>query len=334
MPTTIRDVARVAGVSITTAHRGLNGKDELGEDTRARVLAAAEQLNYVPSAAARTLVSGKSKTIGMLVTDNASPVYAGIVRGVEEATNAAGYGLLLCNSADDQDRAVSSLALLRAQQVDGVLLTPVQSDRRDVEYLREAGIPYVLLLRHFDDPKDDVVMVDNVAAAYAAIRHLLGLGHRIIAHIAGPPHVSSARLRLAGFQKAMDEAGVSLEPGSVLHASYNVAAGYSAAQELLATGPRPTAILAGNDLQAVGVIKAARELGIRIPGDLALVGGDDIELAEFLDPPLTTFSQPSLDIGKRGAEVLLERLAGQAPASNVSTFTPELIVRASSGGPV
>jgi len=321
-------------VSVTTAHRGLNGKDELGEQTRARVLAAAEQLNYVPSAAARTLVSGKSNTIGMLVTDNASPVYAGIVRGVEEVAYAAGYGLLLCNSADDQDRALSSLALLRAQRVDGVLITPVQTDRRDIDYLRDAGMRFVLMLRHFDDPDDDVVMVDNVAASSAATRHLLDLGHRRIAHIAGPPHVSSARHRLAGFRQAMGEAEVEIGETTVLHAPYTVAGGYARAIELLAGNSRPTAILAGNDLHAVGVIKAAREVGMRIPDDLALVGGDDIELAEFLDPPLTTFRQPALDIGKRGAEVLLARLRGLERPSNLSVFTPELIVRASSGGPV
>ncbi len=331
---TIRDVAKAAGVSVTTAHRGLNGKDELGDETRARILAAAERLNYVPSAAARTLVSGKSRTIGMLVTDNASPVYAGIVRGVEEIANEAGYGLLLCNSADDQERALSSLALLRTQQVDGMLITPVQTDRRDIDYLRDAGIPFVLMLRHFDDPNDDVVMVDNVAASAAATRHLLDLGHQSIAHIAGPEHVSSACARLAGFREAMAEAGAPIPPGSIVHSPYTVAGGYTRALQLLTAHPPITAILAGNDLLAVGVIKAARELGIRIPDDLALIGGDDIELAEVLDPPLTTFRQPADEIGRAGAQLLLDRLAGGDPTPKQTVFMPELIVRASSGGPV
>lgn len=334
VPTTIRDVARVAGVSVTTAHRGLNGKDELGEQTRARVLAAAEQLNYVPSAAARTLVSGKSMTIGMIVTDNASPVYAGIVRGVEEAANAAGYGLLLCNSADDQERALSCLSMLRAKQVDGVLLTPVQTDQRDVDYLRAAGIPYVLLLRHFDDAGDDIVITNNEAAAYAATRHLLDLGHRDIAHIAGPAIVSSAQGRLAGYLRAMQEAGILINPAGVRHALYTVPGGYEAALPVLVGSDRPTAILAGNDLQAVGVMKAARELGLRIPDDLALVGGDNIELAEFLDPPLTTFHQSAFEIGRNGAEILLDRVRGNDGEPRRVAFTPELIVRASSGGPV
>ncbi|MCC6792744.1 MAG: LacI family DNA-binding transcriptional regulator, partial [Thermomicrobiales bacterium] len=193
MPITIRDVASLAGVSVTTAHRALTGKGELSDDKRQRVLAAAKQLNFVPSHTARALVSGRTRTIGMVVTDNASPVYAGIVRGVEEVANATGYGLLLCNSGDSQDRALACLELLRSKQVDGVLLTPVQSDRRDVDFLRDAGIPFVLLLRHFDDVVCDFVITDNELGGYRATMHLLARGHLRIAHIAGPAHVSSAQ---------------------------------------------------------------------------------------------------------------------------------------------
>jgi LacI family transcriptional regulator len=334
MPSTIRDVARRAGVSVTTAHRGINGKGELSDATRERVLAAARDLNYVPSATARALVSGRTQTIGMVVTDNASPVYAGIVRGVEEVVNRAGFGLLLCNSSDDQDRALACLDLLRAKQVDGVLLTPVQTSRVDVETLRAAGIPYVLLLRHFGDPADPAVLVDNEAAGYAATRHLIALGHRRIGHVAGPEHVSSARERLAGYRRALEEAGIGLDPALVAHGAYTIEGGYRAALGLLDRPERPGAIFAANDLQAVGVMKACRERGLSVPGDLALVGGDDIELAAFLATPLTTFHQPALEIGRRGAAMLLERLQDGDIAPRQDVLAPKLIVRASSGGPV
>jgi LacI family transcriptional regulator len=333
VPATIRDVAHEAGVSVTAAHRALNGKAELSSAKRARVLAVAQRLNYVPSAVARALVSGKTKTIGMVVTDNASPVYAGIVRGVEEASRAAGFGLLLCNSADSQERALDCLEMLRAKQVDGVVFTPVQTDRRDVDRLREIGLPFVLLLRHFADLAVDYVITDNDAAGFVATTHLLDLGHRRIAHVAGPGHVSSAQGRLAGFHRAYAERGLEIDEQLIVHAPFTVRGGCDAALPLLDRADRPTAIFAANDLQAVGVMKAARALALRIPDDVALVGGDDIELAEFLEVPLTTFHQPAREIGERGAQLLLGRLNDEIEEPRRIVLTPRLIVRRSSGGP-
>ncbi|MBW3633008.1 MAG: LacI family transcriptional regulator [Chloroflexi bacterium] len=333
MPATIRDVARLAEVSVTAAHRALNGKTELSLEKRVRVLDAARHLNYVPSAAARALVSGKTRTIGMVATDNASPVYAGIVRGVEEVANAAGFGLLLCNSADSQERALTCLNLMRAKQVDGVLLTPVQTDRRDVQQLRESGTPFVLLLRHFADLDTDFVVTDNEAGGYAATKHLLELGHRRVGHIGGPAHVSSAQGRLAGYRRALTEHNLPYDEHVVAHAPFTVSGGCDAALELLDQPLRPTAVFAANDLQAVGVMKAARMLDLQIPEELALVGGDDIELAEFLAVPLTTFHQQAREIGARGAEILLGRLHDEVDAPRQIVLTPQLIVRRSSGWP-
>jgi LacI family transcriptional regulator len=333
MPATLRDVARHAGVSVTTAHRGMNGKGELGEETRQRILDAAKELGYVRNETARSLVSGRSNTIGMIVTDNASPVYAGIVRGVESVVKAAGYGLLLCNSADDPAGALSCLELLRSKQVDGVLITPVQSDLAEIDYLRDAQIPYVLLLRTFGDAGDDVVVTDNEPAGRAATGLLVELGHRSIGHVAGPAHISSAIGRLAGYTHALKDGNIPFDPDLVVHAPFTTQGGYTAALELLNRADRPSAIFAANDMQAVGVMKAARELGLRIPDQLALVGGDDIELAEFLEVPLTTFHQPAYEIGSQGAELLLSRLEGAAGEPRQIVMTPQLIVRLSSGAP-
>lgn len=331
MPNTIKDVARLAGVSVTTAHRGLTGKGELSEEKRLRILAAAKQLNFVPNSTARALVSGRTNTIGMIVTDNASPVYAGIVRGVEEVAYGAGFGLLLCNSGDSQERALACIELLRSKQVDGLLLTPVQSDQRDIEQLRQSGIPFVLLLRHFNDVACDYVINDNEIAGERATRHLVERGHRRIAHIAGPETVSSARGRLRGYRRALDEGGIAFDSALVRHAPFTVQGGFAAAMALLDRADRPPAIFAANDLQAIGVLMAARELGIRIPEELALVGGDNIELAEFLEVPLTTFHQPAREIGSLGARILLDRLGGAEGEPIQHRLTPELIVRKSSG---
>jgi len=286
----------------------------------------------VPSAAARALVSGKTDTIGMVVTDSASPVYAGIVRGVEEVANAAGFGLLLCNSGDSQERAIVCLETLRAKQVDGVLITPIQTDRRDIARLQESGVPFVLLMRHFVDVESDYVITDNEAGGYAATSHLLDLGHRRIGHLAGPVFVSSAQGRLTGYRRALAERGVPFDDGLVAHAPFTVAGAYDAAFSLLDRPDRPTAIFAANDLQAVGVMKTARALDLTIPDELALVGGDDIELAEFLEVPLTTFHQPAREIGALGAEILLDRLRGGSGEPRRVVLTPRLIVRRSSGG--
>ncbi len=331
MPVTIRDVAREAGVSTTVVSRTLNGKGEISAGTRERVLAVAARLGYVPHAAAQALARGRTGTLGVLVTDNAGPVYADILRGIESVANAEGFGLLFANSADSQDQALRRLALLRAKGVDGVLLTPVQSDTRDVEYLRAERRPFVLLLRHFPQLDCDYVVTDNPAAGELMTAHLIGLGHRRIAHITGPAGVSSAEGRLAGYRRALARAGIPFDPAQVARGPFTLEGGHAAARRLLDRSDRPTAVFAATDLQAVGVMKAARELGLRIPGDLALVGGDDIELAAYLEAPLTTFHQPARAIGVEAARLLLRRLAEPAAEPVHSVHPPRLVVRASCG---
>lgn len=333
MPVTLLDIARAAGVSVTTASRALNHKGEIAPVKRARILDVAHRLGYVPNASARALVSGRTKTLGVVVNNNASPVYALLLRGVEDVANAAGFGLLFSNSADSQEQALDCLAMLRSKNVDGILLTPVQTDDRDVRRLQHLGLPFVLVLRHFPEIATDYVVVDNAAGATLVTRHLLDLGHRRIAHLAGPAHTSTGRERLAGYRQALGERGVPVRDDLVTHQPYTVDGGYAGARQLLGRPGPPTAIVAATDLQAVGVLKAARELGVRVPDDLALAGGDDIELAEFLEVPLTTFRQPARAIGARGAQLLLARLAGDDQPPQAIVFEPTLVVRRSSGCP-
>ncbi|MBI3979951.1 MAG: LacI family DNA-binding transcriptional regulator [Chloroflexi bacterium] len=328
---TIHDIAREAGVSHTTVSRALNDKGELDPETRARVRAVAERLRYTPSSVARALASGRTRTLGVLITDNASPTFAEALRGVEEVANAAGFGLLLCNSADSQDQALRCLAMLMANRVDGILVTPVQTDQRDLTLLRQSGIPFVLLFRHFADVVADCVVTDSVEGGLLATGHLLDLGHRRVGHIGGPPHISTAQERLAGYRRALAKRDLPFDETLVASAAFSVAGGHQAALALLDRPDRPTSIFAATDLQAIGVLKAARTLGLRIPDDLPLVGGDDIELAEFLEVPLTTFHQPSRAIGARGAELLLARIQGEAGEPRRVIFAPRLIIRRSSG---
>lgn len=330
MRITIREVAREAGVSVTAASRALNDKGELRLEKRARVLAAAHRLQYTPNSVARALVSGKSKTLGVMVTST-SPVYADILHGIEEAAQAADYGLLFANSADSQEQAMRGLALLRTHQVDGVILTSVQTDRRDIEFLQQAGIPFVLMLRHFPDLDTDYVILDNVKSGYLVTDHLLKLGHRRLGNVAGPLHVSSAQGRLAGYRKALKKYKVPYVDDLVQAAPFTIDGGFTAAMKLLERPDRPSAIVAANDLQAVGVLKATRTLGLHMPEDLALTGGDDIELAEFLEVPLTTFHQPARQIGARAAKILIARLQGEPLPPQKIVLKPNLVVRRSSG---
>lgn len=331
MRITIRDVARQAGVSVTTASRVLNARKDVNPETRARVLATANALRYVPSAVARGLVLGKSNTLGALVNDSASPVYAEIVKGIEAATNAAGFGLLLCNSAESQEQALLRLSMLSANHIEGVLLVPVQTDRRDVEELERLGIPFVLLLRHFSDLDADYVISDNAEGGRLATSHLLSLGHRRIGHVAGPAHISTARDRWAGYRQALAAHAVPYDESLVSHGAFTIAGGYQAALQLLECPQRPSAIFAASDMQAVGVLKASRQLGLRVPDDLALVGGDNIELAEFLEVPLTTFDVPKYEMGERAAAILIARLEGRCNTRQQIVFKPRLVVRQSCG---
>lgn len=328
---TIHDVAREAGVSTTTASRALNNKGEIRPETRARILAVAESLRFVPNSLAQSLVIGKTKTIGVLITDNTSQVYAEVLRGIDEAAKEAGFGLLFGNSADSQDQALAWLEMVHGKRVDGLLLTPVQTDRRDVELLARWGTPFVLLLRYFPELAADSVMLDNVEAGYLVTKHLVDLGHRRIGHVAGPAHTSTATDRLAGYRRALAEAGLPVEDELVVHRPFTVAGGLAAATRLLDGPDRPTAIFAATDLQAIGVLRAARQLGLRIPDDLSLAGGDDIEVAEYLETPLTTFHYPAREIGRRGVEILISRLDGDERPPQRLVLKPQLVVRRSSG---
>jgi len=331
VPVTIHDVAREAGVSHTTVSRALNNKGELSPETRTRILAVAERLNYVPSSVAQALASGATKTLGLIITNSASPVYAAVVHAIEGAAHAVGYGLLLCNSAGSQEQALRCLAMLQSKQVDGLIVAPAQTDRRDIAVLQRSGIPFVLLLRYFPDLQTDYVIMDNVEAGRLVTDHLLQRGHRRIGHVAGPLHISSGQGRLVGYRQALEACGVPYDESLVCHAAFTMEGGYEASRQLLNRPQRPTAIFAATDMQAVGVLKASKEFGLAVPGDLALAGGDDIELAQYLEVPLTSFNQPSDEIGAQVVAILMSRIGGDREGFKQVVLKPELIVRRSSG---
>jgi len=330
---TIRDVAREAGVSVTTASRALNSKGELSDATRALVLSTAAELHYVPSDIARALVSGRTNTIGVLITDNASPVYADVLRGVEDIANANGYSVLFMNSGDDEDRALDCVKTLRARQVDGVLFTPVQEGDRDLEQLTHMDVPVVAAVRRPAGQDIDFVVADNELGGYYAAEHLLKLGHRRIGHIGGRIGAWTTEARSSGSARALAEYGLEVDERLVRRTPHDIEAGYRAAMELLEQPQRPTAIAAATLPQAMGVLGAAEALGLEIPGDLSVVAGDDADFAAFLRAPLTCVEQRAREIGRQGMELLLARLTGRRRRPKGIVLEPHLVVRASTAPP-
>ncbi len=330
---TIRDVAREAGVSVTTASRALNNKGELSEATRALVLAAAEELHYVPSDIARALVSGRTKTIGVLITDNASPVYADVLRGVEDVANANGYAVLFMNNGDDEDRALECIKTLRSRQVDAVIFTPVQSGDRDLEQLRRLDLPIVGVVRRPAGQDIDFVVADNELGGYYATEHLLKLGHRRIGHIGGRIGAWTTEARMEGYARALGEQGLQVEDRLVRRTPHEIESGYEAAMELLQQSQPPTAIIAATLPQTMGLLRAAGSLGLKVPDRLSVLAGDEADFAEFLHAPLTTVGQQSREMGRQAMRLLLSRLSGRRRRPKGVVLKPELVLRGSTAPP-
>ncbi len=335
MSATMKDIAKKAGVSLTTVSRALNNKSDIGKDTRERILAIAHELNYAPNIHARALASGDSKTLGLIVADSANPFYAKLIRGVEDVCSAHGFGVILCNTNEQPDQEVRAHQMLREKRVDGMLITSIRTGLLPLRELQQENIPFVLLNRYLESFGVDCVLNDNRQGAYEATVHLCGLGHRRIVHLTGAEQISSVRDRLAGYCQALEEYGIPFDPQLVLQCNLRLEGGYQQAKTIIPTiSPRPTAVFAYSDLLAIGVLKALRELGWRVPQDIALVGYDDIEFAPFVDPPLTTVTQLAYEIGQKGTEILLHRIS--LPEEQVwipqrIVFQPMLKLRVSSG---
>jgi LacI family transcriptional regulator len=325
---TIYDVARLAGVSTATVSRALNGTGQIAPATRAAIDAAVAQLGYHPNTAARTLVTRSTQTIALLLPDIANPFYADLVAGIQRRALETGHAMLLCTTESDPEREEQYLNLLRAKQVDGVLVDGlVLPPDRIARFVRD-GLPIVCLDRDVDSASVPLVQVDNRLGARKATEHLLSLGHRRIAHVAGSPELGISQERLGGYRDALAAAGIEPDPGLVAAGSFTEEGGHAATRALLAAA-EPTALFAANDLSAIGALSAIAEAGLEVPGDVSVVGFDDLRLSRFTTPPLTTIHQPGLEIARRATALLLDLAAGREPERRRYVLEPELVVRAS-----
>jgi DNA-binding LacI/PurR family transcriptional regulator len=312
---TLHDVARHAGVSQPTVSLVLGNHPtaRVAAATRERVLAAAQALGYRPNVVARSLVSGRSYALGVLVPDLANPFFVEVVAGAERVAAEAGYALLLCGEGTEPGRAAAHLDTLLGRQIDGVILDAANAAELadDAVAARALAAVNVVLV---DQPPGrwPGVASDAAAAGRVAAEHLLGLGHRHLAFIGPAADVHAFRQRERGFVQALRAAGVGLPSAWLRRAPATAAGGMQAMRALLAERPRPTAVFCANDLAAVGALKACAAAGVRVPADLSLVGCDDVELARLVTPELTTVRIPARELGARAARLLVQRLADAA----------------------
>ncbi len=323
-------MAEAAGVHVATASRALDERRAamVRPETVERVRRVASDLGYRVNRMARGLKLNRSFAIGMLIPDITNPFFPPIVRGAEDGLAASGYTLVLSNTDNDADKARRSLTEMLELQVDGMLLAMAR--RRDplIEELRAGDLPFVLVNRTVDRGGVSAVIPDDQAGMTLAVEHLADLGHRRIAHAGGPSNTSTGARRAAGFAAAMSLLG--LPSGSVARAAgFSEAAGREAGRALLARRPLPTAVVAGNDLIALGVIEAIEERGLRCPEDVSVIGFNDMPFVDRFRPPLTTVRIPEYEIGLRAAQLLHSRIDGPGRKPETILIGPELVVRGS-----
>jgi LacI family transcriptional regulator len=327
---TIKDVARAAGVSVATVSRVYNGSALVKEDTRSRVGAVATRLGYSPHGAARSLITNRTSTIGVLLPDLYGEFFSEVIRGIDQTAQRHGHHLLVSSSHDDRSALETAVRSMRGR-VDGLIVMWPEMDETAVPRL-PARFPVVLLSSPTGPNGFDVITVANYEGAYAMVCHLLGLGHRRIAIIKGVEGNADAAERLRGYRAALAEAGVVALPELEVPGAFNEESGFRATGELLHREVRPTAIFAANDAMAIGALSALREAGLRVPEDVALAGFDDIPMARYLDPAL---SSVHVDISALGARAALRLLAAirdkDGHQHRAETLPTTLVLRRSCG---
>jgi LacI family transcriptional regulator len=332
---TIKDIAKLAGVSATTVSMALNYHPKISRKTREKIATIAKELLYYPNYVARSLVSKKSKTLGLIITSILNPFYPELAKGIEDKAMALGYNIILCSTNYNPRLQKPFIDLLRSKGVDGIIFTSVEIDDPDIQPLLDDNFPFVLVNRrtvnHELEKKIDYVVLDNFSGGYMAMQHLQKLGHSRIAIIAGSFAISTAMERTEGAKRAMSDCGLTIEPELTVECHFSKEKAYEATMNLLAHDSPPTAIFAQNDYMALGIREAVIEAGLIIPDDIALMGFDDIAASALRGIELTTISQKKYEMGTMAIEILCKKIEdGAAPVSQI-ILPPEIVVRKSCG---
>ena len=330
---TIKDVARAAGVSVATVSRVWNDAAFVSPETRQRVAEIAARLGYSPHGAARSLITRTTFALGVLLPDLYGEFFSEIIRGIDHRAQAAGYHLLVSSSHESKDEIDAALRSMRGR-VDGMIIMSSDLEARRTLHALQGSFPVVLLNGGAESDAFDTITIENHEGAREMTRHLLARGHRRIAMIGGPRRNFDAAERLRGYESALAEKGIALDESLLVQGDFSELSGHRAVKQLLALEPRPTAIFAANDSMAIGALSALRENDLRVPDDMAVAGFDDIPLARYMHPPLSTVHVDISQLGERAAALLLSTLEqGTRPHEHLQLSTT-LVIRASCGGVV
>ena len=327
MATTINDIARYARVSISTVSRVINGKPDVKAATIERVQNAIEHLNYSPNAVARGLVLKQSNVIGYIVPDIKSPNFQELARGIIDRAKELGYFMMFFDTNHDDEIMKETIHLLQSKQVDGIILSFDSAKRDELISLRKIKFPVVQIYRKSQELTVPTIGIDNLSSGYSATKYLLEMGHTVIGHITTGNNTHSGSERLKGYQKALEEYGISFREDLVQIGSHSYEAGIKCMDRLLQLSPRPTAVFASHDLMAIGAYDSIHRHGFSIPSDVSVIGHDNIEMSNMVIPKLTTVETFKYNLGRESVGLLIEEMAKKTGEATERIFPTELLVR-------
>lgn len=327
MKSGIKKVAQLAGVSISTVSLTFNQPERVNENTRFKVLAVAEKLNYHPNRIARSLVTKKTKTIGLVLSDITDPFFPEVARGVEDTLNDFGYSVILCNTDNNMEKEINYINLLYEQQVDGIILAPVGEKLDHINFVINKGKPVVFIDRTIDSISTSYVLSDNIEGGYIATNYLLKNGHRIIVCIAGEPMIQTSEERILGYKKALTEYNIPIDNSLICNTNFKSDGGYYATKNFLSKKTFPDSFFVVSDIVAYGVLDALIDNGLNVPNDVSMIGFDDIPFSKYLRVPLTTIRQPRYELGKEAAKIILDHMANSEKKIYQKKLPVSLIVR-------
>jgi LacI family transcriptional regulator len=324
--TTIREVAKLAGVAPITVSRVINNSGYISEETRQKVEMAVSQLGYVPNTLSQSLRWKQTGVLALVLTDVTNPFWTTVARGVEDAASQAGYNVILCNTDESPKKQDSYLTALLQKRVDGVLLVPARDELDVIQRIQTLKVPLVVLDRRPSQLLVDSARCDSAQGAYQLTRLLLERGHRQIALLTGSPHVATSIDRLDGYRRALREFDLAESAEMVLYGAFTLESGQEMTRLALAMNPRPTAIFAGNNFIAIGMMQSLHEAGIRVPEEMSVVGFDDLPASLLIDPFLTVAVQPAYEMGVQALKMLINRLTGDGTSAPQEVILPVEIV--------
>ncbi|WP_423128301.1 LacI family DNA-binding transcriptional regulator [Gaoshiqia sp. Z1-71] len=327
----MNEVAKRAGVSIATVSRVLNNSNSVNEETRLKILKAIKELKYQPSRVAKRLRSkgGPGNLLGVLIPDIQNPFYVDVLRGIEDIAYKNNYVIIVCNFSQDEKKEAMYLDILESEAIDGLIAAPASEEDVRVKKMVKNGLPVVCVDRGLNGIDVDVVWVNNDAGAFAAVDYLAKAGYKRIAHIAGLTTIPSSRLREQGYRRALEENKLPFDPQLLVHGNSTYESGVELAEKLFDLDTPPDALFTGNNLITLGALETIHKRKLRIPQEIGIIGFDDMNWSNSLNPPLTAVRQPAYEIGQRAGELLIQRIRDPKRTPIQMTLNSELMVRSS-----